>query len=84
MFSILKLAFIFALALFVIAPDFLKNGHMSWLTEDLKKEIRKTFEPRYRRKLTDNEVVAIAENLTGSMETILRFKCENKYGEQHL
>lgn len=57
---------------------------MLWLSEDLKQEIRNVFEPRYKRRLLSNEIIEIAENLTGSMETILRFKCKNKYGEQHL
>ena len=57
---------------------------MLWLSEDIKQEIRKVFEPRYKRKLADNEVIAIAENLTGSIETILRFKCRNEYGRQPL
>lgn len=57
---------------------------MSWLAEDLKKEIRKVFEPRYKRRLLSNEIIEIAENLTGSMEAILRFKCENEYGKQPL
>lgn len=56
----------------------------NWLTPSLKKEIRKVFEPRYKRKLTDNEVNEIALNLTGAMETILRLKWRQKYGEQSI
>lgn len=46
----------------------------SWLTEELKQKTREVFEPRYKRKLTEEEVEDIAENLTGYMETILKFK----------
>ena len=53
---------------------------MNWLNEDLKKEIRKIFEPRYRRSLTDNEVTQIAENLTEVMEAFLKMKWKQKYG----
>ena len=45
-----------------------------WLTEKLKNEIRDYFEPKYKRRLTDGEVVEIAENLTGYFETLLKFR----------
>jgi len=54
---------------------------MSWLTGELKKKIRTVFEPRYKRKLSDGEVIEIAKNLTGYMETILRFKFRTEYEE---
>lgn len=53
---------------------------MNWLNEDLKKDIRKLFEPRYKRSLTDDEVVEIAENLTDLMEAFLKMKWKQKYG----
>ncbi|MEK7616579.1 MAG: hypothetical protein AAB414_00815 [Patescibacteria group bacterium] len=53
---------------------------MNWLNEDLKKEIRKIFEPRYKRSLTDDEVLEIAENLTDLMEAFLKMKWKQKYG----
>ena len=53
---------------------------MNWLNEDLKKEIRKLFEPRYKRTLTDDEVIEIAENLTEVMEAFLKMKWKQKYG----
>ena len=53
---------------------------MNWLNEDLKKEIRKVFEPRYKRSLTDDEVIEIAENLTEVMEAFLKMKWKQKYG----
>lgn len=55
-------------------------GTKGWLNEDLKKEIRKLFEPRYKRSLTDNEVIEIAENLTEVMEAFLKMKWRQKYG----
>lgn len=53
---------------------------MNWLNEDLKKEIKKVFEPRYKRSLTDDEVIKIAENLTDVMEAFLKMKWKQKYG----
>lgn len=54
---------------------------MNWLSESLKQEVRKTLEPRYMRKLNDSEVEDIAINLTSWMETILKFKWRQKYGD---
>ena len=55
-------------------------GTKGWLNEDLKKEIKKIFEPRYKRLLTDDEVIKIAENLTDIMEAFLKMKWKQKYG----
>ena len=55
-------------------------GTRGWLNEDLKKEIRKIFEPRYKRSLTDDELTQIAENLTDLMEAFLKMKWKQKYG----
>jgi hypothetical protein len=52
---------------------------VEWLNENLKHEIRKIFEPRYRRKLSDKEVIEIAENLSGVIEEILKLKWKEKY-----
>lgn len=52
------------------------KAYPSWLSPKLATEVRKVFEPRYKRPLTDEEVGEIAENLTGYMETILKFKYE--------
>jgi hypothetical protein len=51
----------------------------SWLTDELKTEVRKKFEPRYKRKLTDKEVIEVAENVEEVVETILRFLWRKKY-----
>lgn len=52
---------------------------MNWLTPELRMEIRNVFEPRYKRKLKDSEIEVIAENLTGTMETISKFKWRQDY-----
>ena len=45
----------------------------TWLTERLKQEIRNTFEPRYKRELSDDEVVEIATNLVTFTEHVVKF-----------
>ncbi len=45
-----------------------------WLTPQLKEEVRKVFEPRYKRKLSEADIVSIAENLTGLLEVFFKFK----------
>lgn len=47
---------------------------MDWLTASLKHRIRKVFEPRYNRKLNNDEVIAIALNLTNFIEHYAKFK----------
>ncbi len=42
-----------------------------WLSDDLRLRIRKVFEPRYGRQLTDDQVEEIAENLVGFTQTAL-------------
>ena len=46
---------------------------MKWLNEGLKKEIKKIFEPRYKRELSDQEVENIAFNLASYMEHCAKF-----------
>lgn len=46
----------------------------SWLTEELKQKVRNVFEPKYKRKLTEDEITEIANNLTDFIEHYLRFK----------
>lgn len=52
---------------------------MRWITDESKIEIRKVFEPRYKHPLTDEEVIAIGENLTQLLETFLKFKYRTTY-----
>lgn len=56
---------------------------MKWLTPQLKNEIRKVFEPKYKRKLSEDEVGEIAENLSGVVEAILEYKSQQKYGSDN-
>lgn len=51
---------------------------MNWLKENLKLEIKKVFEPRYKRELTNEEVSDLAQNLVGLVEAILQYKFETK------
>ncbi|MFA5135887.1 MAG: hypothetical protein WC489_00660 [Patescibacteria group bacterium] len=57
---------------------------MDYLNETLKLEVRKVFEPRYRRELTNNEVEDIAENLSVVVEEICKFKWKEKYENQQI
>lgn len=56
---------------------------MNWLTPELKQRIRDIFGPRYGRALSEQEVTVIAENLTGVMEGVLKFKWREKYGNRY-
>jgi len=46
---------------------------MSWLTLELKKDIKDVFEPKYGRGLSDSEIVDIASNLVSYMENCSKF-----------
>ena len=52
-----------------------------WLTPQLKEETRKVFEPRYKRTLTDSEIIAIAQNLTSLLEVFFETKWRIIYGK---
>lgn len=52
-----------------------------WLTPQLKEEIRKVFEPRYKRPLADSEIIAIAQNLTSLLEIFFKMKWRAVYGK---
>ena len=47
---------------------------MEWLTKELKDEIQKVFAPRYKRKMSDGEIVLIAENLVELVEECAKFR----------
>lgn len=53
--------------------------YMHWLTSELKQKVKDVFESRYNRKLSDNEIITIVENLTGVMESILKIRWKNTY-----
>jgi len=52
----------------------------NWLTEELKQEIRKTFEPRYKRELADEEIIEIASNLARFMEHVVKSSTRRNNG----
>lgn len=51
---------------------------MGWLTDELRQKIRKVFEPRYKRKLTDRETEEIGENLASLLKVFLRTRAIKK------
>lgn len=53
----------------------------NWITPDLKTEIKNVFEPRYKRSLSDQEIIDIAENLSSVVEEISKFNWIQKYGK---
>lgn len=53
--------------------------YMKWLTEELKEEVKSIFEPRYKRNLSNQEVIEIAQNLASGLETLFKFKWRKKY-----
>lgn len=54
--------------------------NIQWLKDDLKKRIKDLYEPKYKRPLTDSEVISIAENLTSFVEHFLKYKRRFDYG----
>jgi hypothetical protein len=52
---------------------------MNWLSKELRSKIRDVFEPRYKRKLSEEEVEEIANNLFGVVEVILKMKWREEY-----
>lgn len=59
----------------------MKKHPLSWLNKELQDEVRKVFEPRYKRKLTDDEVIIIANNLVNLMETYAKFRWKKDHGK---
>ena len=57
---------------------------MHWLNEDLKQKVRNVFEPDYKRKLTDEEVLTIANNLTEFMEGYIKFRLRQNENKQSI
>lgn len=53
---------------------------LTWLTDELKQDIRKQYEPLYKRNLTDEEIERIAVNLTEVLEAYLKMEWKQKYG----
>ncbi len=52
---------------------------ITWLDNTLKLNIKKVFEPRYKRQLSDLEIKQIAVNLTSYIENAFRFIKKMQY-----
>lgn len=52
-----------------------------WLNENLKEKVKRVFEPRYKRPLTDDEVSSIANSLVSFVEVYAQAKWREKYGD---
>lgn len=52
----------------------------NWLTDELKQEVKKVFEPKYKRVLSEDEIVSIASNLESYIEhyAIFAWKIKNE------
>ncbi len=55
----------------------------TWLTPELRIKVRKVFEPRYKRTLTEKEIVEIANNLADFVQHFIQFKARKEYGKQN-
>ena len=55
---------------------------MKWLNDEFKKEIKRIFEPRYKKNLDDSEVETIAINLTEVLEGYLQWRWKEKHENQ--
>lgn len=62
------------------SPSHKRAGYffMKWLTDELKEEIRTCFEKKYERRLSEEDILEIAENLTSLIVTITKFKIHAK------
>ena len=56
----------------------------TWLTKNLRQEIRTVFEPRYNRKLSKNEVLEIGLGLTSYIENCAKFRWRKEYEKRIL
>lgn len=50
-----------------------------WLSESLKNEIQSVFSPRYNRKLSDIEIINIADSLCSYLDSYIRWKNNINY-----
>jgi len=60
-----------------------KTVDTEWLSDDLKEEVKNIFESQYGHKLTNDDIIEIAENLTNVMEVVLKFRFNKKYENQN-
>lgn len=53
-----------------------------WLTDELQQKVRKMYEPKYQRPLSDLEVITIAENLVSFVEHTFKFRRRMEYANK--
>ncbi|MFH2062278.1 MAG: hypothetical protein ABIJ43_04815 [Candidatus Beckwithbacteria bacterium] len=53
----------------------------NWIPKDLKLEVNKVFEPRYGRKLLEDEITDIANSLVLLVEGYSKFRWIKDYGQ---
>lgn len=54
---------------------------MNYLTDDLKSQVKQVFEPRYKRRLNDDEISDLAISLTDLVEAYCRTRLKERYGK---
>jgi len=52
---------------------------MEYVNKKLRNDVKRVFESKYGRKLTNEEIYQIAENLEVVVEEILKLKWRQKY-----
>ena len=52
---------------------------MNYLTDDLKRQIKQVFEPRYKRSLNDDEINDLSISLTDLVEVYCRIRSKECY-----
>ena len=50
-----------------------------WITTPLVEKLRKLFESKYQRQLSDEEVFEIADNLTEFLELVVKYNLKIGY-----
>ena len=57
-----------------------KTSNENWLNEDLVREVKAIFEPKYKRELSPEEIIEISSNLISLVESVNKFRWKQKYG----
>lgn len=60
------------------------NKNNKWINEAVRNDIRKVFEPRYQRTLSESEIEMIADNIVSVFEEIVKFKWRLYANKQQL
>lgn len=55
---------------------------MKWLNKELQNDVRKLFEARYGKKMTDEDITEIAGSLVGLVENTLKSKWRQRHEKQ--